>query len=109
MTERAWELPAASATLRERWTAIAPEFAGHVAAIGYDAGTGRLTVCPESPAWATKTRLDQTRIIEAANKSAGRTVVRALRILAPGTTAVSEPADAAPMPANVPAERQTTA
>jgi hypothetical protein len=51
------------------WAAIAPELAGHVAAIGYDTNSGQLTVCPESTAWATKTRLEQTRVIEAANKS----------------------------------------
>ncbi|MEE6269138.1 DciA family protein [Streptomyces diastatochromogenes] len=99
VTERAWDLPAAGATLRERWAAVAPELAGHVAAIGYDADTGRLTVCPESSAWATKTRLEQARVIEAANESAGRTVVRALKILAPGTVPVPEPADADPAPA----------
>ncbi|MCG7527327.1 DciA family protein, partial [Streptomyces sp. OfavH-34-F] len=93
VTERAWELPAAGATLRERWAAIAPELAGHVAAVSYDADSGQLTVCPESSAWATKARLEQTRIIAAANQSAGRTVVRTLRILAPGTVAVPEPAD----------------
>ncbi|MGW9618746.1 DciA family protein [Streptomyces diastaticus] len=54
VTERAWELPAAGATLRERWAAIAPELAGHVAAVSYDADSGRLTVCPESMPWATK-------------------------------------------------------
>jgi predicted nucleic acid-binding Zn ribbon protein len=54
VTERAWELPAAGASLRARWEAIAPELAGHVAAVGYDADSGRLTVCPESAAWATK-------------------------------------------------------
>ncbi|MFF8696736.1 DciA family protein [Streptomyces sp. NPDC015144] len=54
VTERAWELPAVGATLRDRWAAIAPELAGHVAAVAYDADSGRLTVCPESAAWATK-------------------------------------------------------
>ncbi|MFE5086707.1 DUF721 domain-containing protein [Streptomyces mirabilis] len=34
VTERAWELPAAGATLRQRWEAIAPELAGHVVAVG---------------------------------------------------------------------------
>ncbi|MDX2557638.1 DUF721 domain-containing protein [Streptomyces stelliscabiei] len=96
VTERAWELPAAGATLRQRWVAIAPELAGHVAAVGYDADSGQLTVCPESSAWATKTRLEQTRIVGAANKAAGRTVVRALRILAPGSVPASEPDDSAP-------------
>ncbi|MGW1189290.1 hypothetical protein [Streptomyces sp. NPDC002559] len=50
VTGRAWELPAAGATLCERWAAIAPELAGHVAAVSYDADSGQLTVCPESAA-----------------------------------------------------------
>ncbi|MCX4410256.1 DUF721 domain-containing protein [Streptomyces sp. NBC_01764] len=62
VTERAWELPAAGATLRQRWEAITPELAGRVVAVGYDADSGRLTVCPESAAWATKARLEQVRI-----------------------------------------------
>ncbi|MFC9117687.1 MULTISPECIES: DciA family protein [unclassified Streptomyces] len=103
VTERAWELPAAGATLRERWAAIAPELAGHVAAVSYDADSGRLTVCPESSAWATKARLEQTRIVAAANESAGRTVVRSLRILAPGAVPVPEPADVDPEPEAAPA------
>ncbi|WP_265566294.1 hypothetical protein [Streptomyces hygroscopicus] len=44
VTERDWELPAADATLRERWEAIAPDFAGPVVAVGYDPESGRLTV-----------------------------------------------------------------
>ncbi|MER5908856.1 hypothetical protein ABT150_54475 [Streptomyces mirabilis] len=43
VAERAWELPAAGATLRQRWEAIAPELAGHVVAVGYDADSGRRT------------------------------------------------------------------
>ncbi|MFB7552583.1 DciA family protein [Streptomyces sp. NPDC056154] len=96
VTERAWELPAAGASLRDRWAAIAPELAGHVAAVSYDPDSGRLTVCPESTAWATKARLEQTRVIAAANKAAGRTVVSSLRILPPGAAPVPGPADAAP-------------
>lgn len=109
VTERAWELPAAGATLRERWAAIAPELAGHVAAVGFDPDSGQLTVCPESSAWATKARLEQTRIIEAANKAAGRTVVRALRILPPGAVPVPDRADVAPAPAapTTPVQRRT--
>ncbi|MGW5679529.1 DciA family protein [Streptomyces sp. NPDC003860] len=95
VTERAWELPAAGATLRERWAAIAPELAGHVVAVGYDSDSGRLTVCPESSAWATKARLEQARIVAAANASAGRTVVRGLRILAPGSVPPPAPDDVA--------------
>ncbi|MFJ8142998.1 DciA family protein [Streptomyces sp. NPDC096013] len=59
------------ATLRERWAAIASELAGHVTAVSCDAASGRLPVRPESSAWATKARLEQTQII-AANTSAGR-------------------------------------
>jgi hypothetical protein len=84
VTERAWELPAAGASLRERWAAIAPELAGHVAAVAYDPDSGQLTVCPESSVCATKTRLEQNRVIAAANKAAGRTVVSALRGLPAG-------------------------
>ncbi|MFD9807667.1 DUF721 domain-containing protein [[Kitasatospora] papulosa] len=77
VTERAWELPAAGASLHERWVAIAPELAGHVAAVGYDPVSGRLTVCLETSAWATKARLEQPRVIAATNTAAVRTVVRA--------------------------------
>ncbi|MEU3520952.1 DciA family protein [Streptomyces sp. NPDC006654] len=109
VTERAWELPAAGATLRERWAAITPELAGHVAAVAYDADSGQLTVCPESAAWATKARLEQTRIVAAANQSAGRTVVRSLRILAPGTMPVPADADTqhTAAPAGPPRTRET--
>ncbi|MEW2467904.1 DciA family protein [Streptomyces sp. NPDC046994] len=93
VTERAWELPTAGASLRDRWAAIVPEFAGHVAAVGYEADSGRLTVCPESSAWATKLRLEQARVIDAANLAAARTVVRSLQILAPGSVPVAKPAD----------------
>ncbi|GHD52337.1 hypothetical protein GCM10010335_64700 [Streptomyces galbus] len=108
VTERAWELPAVGATVRERWAAIAPELAGHVAAVGFDADSGRLTVCPESSAWATKARLEQTRVVAAANKAAGRQVVSALRILPPGAVPMPDRADAAPEPATpaVPVERR---
>ncbi len=99
VTERAWELPAAGATLREQWAAIAPDLAGHVTAVGYGADSGQFTVCPESTAWATKTRLERIRVIEAANTSAGRTVIRAIWILPPGTVPEPELADADPGPA----------
>ncbi|MFJ9251051.1 DciA family protein [Streptomyces sp. NPDC101776] len=56
-----------------------------MAVIGYDPESGCLTVCPESAAWATKARLEQSRIITAANASADRTIVRGLRILPPGS------------------------
>ncbi|MCX5589556.1 DciA family protein [Streptomyces erythrochromogenes] len=93
VTERAWELPAAGASLRERWAAIAPDLAEHIAAVAFDPDSGRLTLCPESAAWATKARLEQTRVIAAANNAAGRTVVSTLQILPPGATPAPDAAD----------------
>ncbi|MFK4069870.1 DciA family protein [Streptomyces sp. NPDC029674] len=58
-----------------------PQFTGYVVAVSYAPGSGRLAVCPESTAWATKARLEQPRIIAAANQAAGRTVVSSLWIL----------------------------
>ncbi|MEV6950237.1 DciA family protein, partial [Streptomyces sp. NPDC051172] len=58
--------------MRERWAAIALELAEHVAAVSYDANSGRLTVCPESAAWATKLRLEQPRVIAAATVTSRR-------------------------------------
>nr|WP_258565707.1 DUF721 domain-containing protein [Streptomyces sp. ADI98-12] len=56
VTDRAWDLPAAA---------------------------GTLTLCPDSSAWRTRTVHEQAAIIAAVNMSAGRTVVRAVRILSP--------------------------
>ncbi|MPY49597.1 DUF721 domain-containing protein [Streptomyces sp. K1PN6] len=76
-SSRGGKRPAAGATLRGWWAAIAPELAGHVTAVGYDADSGRLAVCPEPSAEAAKTRLEQAGVIEAANRSVGCTAVRA--------------------------------
>ncbi|MEV8455450.1 DUF721 domain-containing protein [Streptomyces sp. NPDC052095] len=69
-----------------------------------------LTLCPSTTdaAWATQTRLKQTNIIKAANASAGRTVVRTLRILAPDTVPASEPAAVGPKPTAAPARPPRT-
>ncbi|MER5362444.1 DciA family protein [Streptomyces sp. NPDC002785] len=109
MTERGMAAPAAGGSVLARWAAIAPEFAGHVAAVSYDADSGRLTVRPETTAWATKTRLEQTRLIAAANKTAGRTVVNFLRILPPGAAPVPAPADVTPAAPTGPAKTRETA
>ncbi|NUV30813.1 MULTISPECIES: DciA family protein [Streptomyces] len=97
VTDRAWDLPAAAGTLRDRWATIAPQLAEHVAATGYNPKTGTLTLCPDSSAWRTRTVHEQAGIIAAVNKSAGRTVVRAVRILAPR-----------PLPAPAPPDPQTS-
>ncbi|MFE5560261.1 hypothetical protein [Streptomyces sp. NPDC056544] len=41
MAERGWDLPTSGAGLCERWEAVAPDLADHVAAVGYDAERGR--------------------------------------------------------------------
>ncbi|MEV0039590.1 hypothetical protein [Streptomyces sp. NPDC050804] len=40
LANAAVEVPAAGATLRERWVAIAPELAGHVVIVGFDQDSG---------------------------------------------------------------------
>ncbi|WP_329060117.1 hypothetical protein [Streptomyces sp. NBC_01429] len=57
----------------------------------------------ESSAWVSKARLEQPRVVVAAHKSAGRTVVRSPSIRAPGAVPVPEPAAAGPAPSTVPA------
>jgi hypothetical protein len=96
--ERARELPAAGATLRERWAAIARNLPS-TSRRRLRRRLGPLTVCSESAAWAPKARLEQARDIEAANTSAGHTVLRSLRILALGTVPTRESTDADPAPA----------
>ncbi|MEW1551872.1 DciA family protein [Streptomyces tsukubensis] len=113
IAERAWALPAAGGALRERWAAIAPDLAGHVAAVGYGPDTGELTLRPDSAAWAAKARMETARIIAAANRAAGKQAVRTVRVLAPGpvtavavTAAGPEPVRA-PAPAGPPRTRET--
>ncbi|MFJ9591001.1 DUF721 domain-containing protein [Streptomyces acidicola] len=59
-------------------------------------------MCPESAAWSTKLRLEQARVIVAANAAAGRTVVRDLRILAPGSVPAPTSDDVTPQAARGP-------
>ncbi|MEV8626463.1 hypothetical protein [Streptomyces sp. NPDC051079] len=64
--------------------------------MAYDPDSGWLTVCPASSAWATQARLEQTRVITAANQAAGRTVVSSPRILPPGAAPVPRPGRCCP-------------
>jgi hypothetical protein len=93
VTERAWEVPAAGGTVLQQWPAIAPDLAPHVKAVGFDAGTGRLDLLPDSPAYATQLRMSTTRLIAMANQAAGRDAVRAIRVLPPGTHTSAPAAD----------------
>ncbi|MFE6270448.1 DciA family protein [Streptomyces goshikiensis] len=92
VAERGWDLPAAGADLCERWTALAPDLADHVAAVRYDAERGELTLCPDSTTWATKARLEASRIIADANRSTRTGAVRTVRVLSPGPLPASSAA-----------------
>ncbi|MFB7467282.1 DciA family protein [Streptomyces sp. NPDC056224] len=103
MAERGWDIPAAGAGLCERWAALAPHLADHVAAVDYDAERGELTLRPDSTAWATKARLEASRIIADANRSARTDAVRTVRVLSPGALpAPSAAADPDPVRTPVP-------
>ncbi|WP_331761872.1 DciA family protein [Streptomyces sp. NBC_01546] len=97
IAERGWDAPTVGARLCDRWAALVPGLAAHVTALAFYLDSGQLTVCPESTAWATRTRLEQIRVIEAINRAAGRTVVRALRILPPGAVPAPDRAGMAPV------------
>ncbi|UUS35078.1 MULTISPECIES: hypothetical protein [Streptomyces] len=60
VTERGLVAPAAGGSVLARFgdilAAAAPELAGHVKAVGFDADTGRLDVAPDAPAYGTKLR-----------------------------------------------------
>ncbi|MFJ6054717.1 DciA family protein [Streptomyces sp. NPDC092307] len=114
MAERGWDIPAAGAGLCERWAALAPDLAEHVAAVGYDAERGELTLRPDSPTWATKARLETSRIITDANRSVCTDAVRRVRVLSPGplpapSAAVEPDPVGAPVPQGPVRTRETAA
>lgn len=98
MTERGLVAPAAGGSVLARWETIlaaaAPEFAGHVAAVAFDADSGRLDVVPDSPAYGTKLRWTTQKLISAANADVPDANVRALHVLPPAA-ATAGPATAA--------------
>ncbi|MFF8798149.1 hypothetical protein [Streptomyces globisporus] len=57
VAERGWATPAAAATIAgsviDQWPAIAPELAGKVEAVQFDAATGTLHLRPATPAYRT--------------------------------------------------------
>ncbi|MFJ4858618.1 DciA family protein [Streptomyces sp. NPDC088730] len=81
VVERAWDVPVAGGRLSDRWATIAPHLAGHVQPAGFDVDTGELLLHADSDAWATKARLDAADIVTAANRAAGRIVVRSVKTL----------------------------
>ncbi|MEU5810948.1 DciA family protein [Streptomyces sp. NPDC047718] len=87
MTERGLVAPAAGGSVLAQWEAIlaaaAPELAGHVQAVKFDADTGRLDVAPNAPAYGTKVRWIAPKLIAAANEKVPGANVRSLHVLPP--------------------------
>src|SRR4051812_49427464 len=69
MTERGLVAPAAGGSILARWETIlaaaAPELAGHVTAVAFDADSGRLDVVADSPAYGTKLRWTAQALVAA--------------------------------------------
>lgn len=113
MTERGTAAPAAGGSVLADFdtilTAVAPELAGRVQAVAFDAETGRLDVAPDLPAARTQLRWSAPKLIAAANERVRGANVRALHVLAPApvkagpATAAAEPA---PQPTAPAAPRQ---
>lgn len=100
MSERGMVAPAAGGSLLAQFgdilAAAAPELAGHVQAVAFDADTGRLDVAPEAPAYGTKLRWSTPKLIEAVNTTVPDANVRTLNVLTPTgkaglTTAAADP------------------
>ncbi|MEU7206576.1 DciA family protein [Streptomyces sp. NPDC045470] len=87
MTERAMVAPAAGGSVLARFddtlAAAAPELAGHVQTVGFEADTGRLDVAPDAPAYGTQLRWNAPKLIAAANEKASGANVRTVHVLAP--------------------------
>ncbi|MFD4260769.1 DciA family protein [Streptomyces sp. NPDC058534] len=105
MTERGMVAPAAGGSVLARFddilAAAAPELAGHVQAMGFDADTGRLDVTPDASAYGTQLRWKAPRLIAAANEKVSGANVRTVHVLAPAP-AKAGPATAAVAPAPQP-------
>ncbi|MEU5083076.1 MULTISPECIES: DUF721 domain-containing protein [Streptomyces] len=114
MTERGLVVPTAGGSVLAQWETIraaaAPELAGHVQAVKFDADVGRLDVAPDAPVYGTKVRWIAPKLVAAANEKAPGANVRALPPApgkaGPATVAADPtsppPAPAAPAPRPVP-------
>ncbi|UQI49872.1 DciA family protein (plasmid) [Streptomyces sp. HU2014] len=114
MTERGMVTPAAGGSVLAQFDTIlaaaAPELAGRVQAVKFDADTGRLDVVPDAPAVGTKLRWSAPKLIAEANETVRDANVRALHVLAPAPVKadpVAAAADPAPQPTAAPVERRT--
>ncbi|MEK8141620.1 DUF721 domain-containing protein [Streptomyces sp. M10(2022)] len=103
MTERGMVAPAAGGSLRVDFDAIlaavAPELAGRVQTVAFDADTGRLDVVPDVQAAGTQLRWSAPKLIAVANEKVPGANVRALHVLAPASVQTGPaPVAAAPAP-----------
>ncbi|MFE6813533.1 DciA family protein [Streptomyces sp. NPDC057675] len=93
MTERGLATPAAGGSVLAQWETIlaaaAPELAGHVKAVKFDADTGRLDVAPDAPAYGTKLRWIAPRLVATANKQMPDANIRDVHVLAPPARAAT--------------------
>jgi hypothetical protein len=103
MADRAWDLPTAGGSILDQWPAIAaailPQLPEHVQAVAFHADTGQLDLRPDSPAYAFQLRLITSRIIRAANDTAGSEAVRTVGVLPVRATAAPTPQAAGTAPA----------
>jgi len=71
MTERGMVAPVAGGSVLAQFDDVlasaAPELAGHVQAVKFDANTGRLDVVPDASAYGTKLRWCVRKLVTAAN------------------------------------------
>jgi len=117
MTERGLAAPAAGGSVLARWddilAAAAPELAGHVQAVKFDADNGRLDVVPDAAAYGTKLRWSAPKLIAAANEQVQGAAVRTLHVLPPAlstagpTTAAANPGPQLTTPAGPVKTRET--
>ncbi|WP_086705734.1 DciA family protein [Streptomyces antimycoticus] len=113
MTERGMVAPAAGGSVLAQFddilAAAAPELAGHVQAVGFDADTGRLDVTPDAPAYGAQLRWKAPKLIAAVNEKVPDANVRVVHVLAPAPAKAGPATVAAalaPQPA-VTVERRT--
>ncbi|MEW1914480.1 DciA family protein [Kitasatospora sp. NPDC085895] len=94
-----WALGTAQGTLRDTWAQlVGPQAALHWFPAGFNADTRTLRVTCDSPAWATKLRLDQRAVLARLN-SARPDTVRALDIRVGPATPSRAPATESAGPA----------
>ncbi|MFF9818974.1 hypothetical protein [Streptomyces sp. NPDC014006] len=100
MTERGMVAPAAGGSVLAQFddilAAAAPELAGHVQAVAFDADTGRLDVAPSAPAYGTKLRWSAPKLVAPPTVQGAN--VRTLHVLASAPVKAG-PATAAADPA----------